>query len=150
MTQLSDRPQAANNSKLIDSLLAARGATWAVVGLTDSPDRVAKSIAAFLKVELGVQVIPVNLRRESVNGDRAYGRLAEIPEPIDVVHVFVSGDAASRVVDEAIRKGVSNIWFQLGVDSPAAVEAAHDAGLNVVVDTCPSIEGRMRSLAWRM
>lgn len=150
MTQLSDRPQAANDPVLIDDLLHARGSTWAVVGLTDSPDRVAKSIAAFLKTELGMQVIPVNRRHESVEGDRAYGRLADIPQHVDVVHVFVSRDPAMGVVDEAIRAGVHNIWFQIGVDNPEAVEKALAAGLNVVADTCPSIEGRTRSVAWRM
>lgn len=150
MTQLSNRPQAANDPYLIETLLSDHGATWAVVGLTDNPDRVAKPIASFLKSELGMHVIPVNLRRETVNGDRAFGRIAQIPVPIDIVHVFVNGAAASGVVDEAIRKGVKNIWFQLGVDSPEAVDKALTAGLNVVVDTCPSIEGRMRSLGWRM
>ena len=150
MTQLSNSPQAANAPGLVDTLLTNAGATWAVVGLTDTPGRVAKSIAAFLQSELGMDVIPVNRRREPVNGRRAYGRLAEIPHPIDVVHVFVNGDAAVGVVDEAIRTGVKNLWFQIGVDSPAAVNKALAAGLNVVTDTCPSIEGRMRSLGWRM
>ena len=150
MTQLSNRPQASNDPYLIESLLSNRGATWAVVGLTNSPDRVAKPIASFLKSELGMHVIPVNLRREPVNGDRAFGRVAEIPHHIDVVHVFVNGAAASGVVDEVIRKGIQNIWFQLDVDSPEAVDKALAAGLNVVVDTCPSIEGRMRSLGWPM
>lgn len=150
MTQLSNRPQTTNDPILVEKLLTTHGATWAVVGLTDNPDRVAKSIAAFLKTELGMHVIPVNLRREPVDGDRAYGRLAEITEPIDVVHVFVNGEAAVAIVDEAIRKGVNNIWFQIDVDSPEAVEKASAAGLNVVVDACPSIEGRMRSVAWRM
>lgn len=150
MTQLSNRPQAANNPQLIESLLGASGATWAVVGLTDSPDRVAKPIASFLKSELGMHVVPVNLRREPVNGDRAFKRVAEIPFPVDVVHIFVNGAAAVGVVDEAIRKGVKNIWFQMDVDGPDAVDKALKAGLNVVVDTCPSIEGRMRSLGWRM
>lgn len=150
MTQLSNRPQAANNPDLIEALLGTSGATWAVVGLTESPDRVAKPIASFLKSELGMKVVPVNLRREPVNGDRAFGRLTEIPQPIDVVHVFVNGAAAVGVVEESIRKGVKNMWFQMGVDSPEAVDKALAAGLNVVVDTCPSIEGRMRSFGWRM
>lgn len=150
MTQLSNRPQAANDPVLVDKLLTTRGATWAIIGLTNSPHRVAKSIAAFIKTELGMQVIPVNRRHEPVHGDRAYGRLAEIPQHIDVVHVFVSGAAAVEIVDEAIRKGVPNIWFQIDVDSPEAVDKAIAAGLNVVADTCPSIEGRMRSVAWRM
>ncbi|WP_369681051.1 CoA-binding protein, partial [Enteractinococcus helveticum] len=57
---------------------------------------------------------------------------------------------AVGVVDEAIRKGVKNIWFQKDVDGPEAVDKALNAGMNVVVDTCPSIEGRMRSFGWRM
>lgn len=150
MTQLSSRPQAANDPILVEKLLTARGATWAIVGLTDNPDRVAKSIATFIKDELGMRVIPVNLRRESVNGDRAYGHLVEIPEYVDVVHVFVHGAAAVANVDEAIRKGMNNIWFQIDVDSPEAVEKAVAAGMNVVADACPSIEGRMRSIAWRI
>ncbi len=150
MTQLSNRPQAANDPYLIEALLSAAGATWAVVGLTDSPDRVAKPIASFLKSELGMRVIPVNLRREPVNGDRAFGHIAEIPYPIDVVQIFVNGAAAVSVVEEAIRKDVQNIWFQPDVNSPAAVDKAQAAGLNVVVDACPSIEGRTRSFGWRM
>lgn len=150
MTQLSHRPAAANDPKLIETLLGTTGATWAVVGLTDNPDRVAKPVASFLKTELGMHVIPVNLRREPVNGQRAYGRLTEIPYPIDVAHIFVNGEAAVGVVDEAIRKNVRTIWFQLDVDSPEAVDKALAAGLQVVVDTCPTIEGRMRSFGWRM
>lgn len=150
MTQLSHRPAAANDPKLIETLLGTTGATWAVVGLTDNPDRVAKPVASFLKTELGMHVIPVNLRREPVNGQRAYGRLTEIPYPIDVAHIFVNGAAAVGVVDEAIRKNVQTLWFQLDVDSPDAVDKALAAGLQVVVDTCPTIEGRMRSFGWRM
>lgn len=150
MTQLSDQPQAANNSALIEELLTTRGATWAVVGLTDSPHRVAKPVASFLKNELGMRVVPVNPRREPVNGDRAYRRITEVPHTIDVLHVFVNADAAKDIVDDAIRLGIENIWFQLDVDSPAAIEKALAAGVNVVADTCPSIEGRTRSIAWRM
>ncbi|GAA4105552.1 CoA-binding protein [Enteractinococcus coprophilus] len=150
MTQLSNRPQTTNDPEFIASLLGDAGATWAVVGLTDSPDRVAKPIASFLKSELGMNVVPVNLRREPVNGDRAFGRIAEIPFDVDVVHVFVNGAAAVGVVAEVIRKGIKTIWFQKDVDGAEAVDAALKAGMNVVVDTCPSIEGRMRSLGWRM
>src|SRR5699024_9720959 len=150
MTQLSDQPQAANNSALIEELLTTRGATWAVVGLTDSPHRVAKPVASFLKNELGMRVVPVNPRREPVNGDRAYRRITEVPHTIDVLHVFVNADAAEDIVDDAIRLGIENIWFQLDVDSPAAIEKALAAGVTVVADTCPSVDGFRRIIAWRM
>ena len=60
MTQLSNQPQASNNPVLIEELLTTRGATWAVVGLTDSPHRVAKPVASFVKNELGMRIVPVN------------------------------------------------------------------------------------------
>lgn len=150
MTQLANQPQASNDPALIDELLTTGGATWAVVGLTDNPHRVAKPVASFLKNELGMRIVPVNPRREPVNKDRAYRRIAEVPHHIDVLHVFVNADAAEEIVDDAIRLGIKNIWFQLGVDSAAAVQKALAAGINVVADTCPSIEGRTRTIAWRM
>lgn len=150
MTQLSPHPAMPHDHRLIEQLLGATGSTWAVVGLTDSDTRAAKPIATFLTSTLGMQVVPINLRREPVDGVHAYGRVTEVPHPVDVVQVFVNGEAALGVVDETIRAGVKNIWFQPDVNSPAAVERAIAAGLNVVVDTCPSIEGRMRSVGWKM
>src|SRR5690625_1824284 len=129
MTQLSHRPAAANDPKLIETLLGTTGATWAVVGLTDNPDRVAKPVASFLKTELGMHVIPVNLRREPVNGQRAYGRLTEIPYPIDVAHTFVNGAAAVGAVHEAIRKNVQTLWMQLDVEDRkrTRLNSSHEA-----------------------
>jgi len=49
-----------------------------------------------------------------------------------------------EVVDEAIankdRLGIEAIWLQLGVIDQAGAQRAIDAGLDVVMDTCPMIE----------
>ena len=120
-------------------LLTTRG-RWAVVGLSQNPRRTAYRIAAFLAQDLGMTIVPVHPRADTVHDARGYARLADVPDPIDVVDVFVRSDLAGAVVDEAIAVGARAVWLQLGVVDEAAALRAREAGLDVVMDTCPAIE----------
>ncbi|WP_404288843.1 CoA-binding protein [Glutamicibacter arilaitensis] len=128
-----------NDPELIRRLLTTP-ARWAVVGLSANPHRVAPSIARFLRDELGMGIVPVSLRAESALGERGYAKLADIPGKIDVVNCFVNSSKVGDIVDQAISVGASAIWMQLGVRDDAAAQRAKDAGLEVVMDTCPKIE----------
>jgi len=117
--------------------------TWAVVGLSDNPDRTAYRIAELL-VERGKTVVPVHPKAPTVLGQRGYATLADIPFPVDVVDVFRRSEAAGAFVDEAIAIGAKGVWLQLGVVDAEAFERARGAGLLAVMDTCPAIEWRRR------
>lgn len=115
--------------------------TWAVVGCSPDPGRDSHRIAALLQAR-GKRVIPINPRAESILGERCYGSIAEVPDTIkiDVVDVFRRSDQAGAHVDEAIARGASGVWLQLGVIDHEAAERARAAGLRVVMDRCPAIE----------
>lgn len=140
-------------------------ATWAVVGLSTNTSRTAFGIAGFLRNRLGMSIVPVHPRAETVFDVAGYARLADIPSigepgssgppsspgiagddraPIAVVDCFVNSTLVGGVVDEAIaeapRLGIQALWLQLGVIDKAAAMRAHDAGLAVVMDTCPAIQ----------
>lgn len=127
-----------NDPDIMRSLLTPPG-RWAVVGLSNNPDRVAYRISRFLQ-ERGFEIIPVHPKAEEVHGAKGYASLADVPGQIDVVDVFVRSDLAGEVVDQAIAVGAGAVWMQLGVVDEQAALRASGAGLDVVMDTCPAIE----------
>lgn len=140
----TERTSAGPTDDQITALLTTP-ARWAVVGLSTNRARPAYGVAAYLQ-QLGQEIVPVHPRAETVHGATGYPRLAEVPGPVDVVDVFVNSSRAGQVVDEAIAVGARAVWLQLGVHDAAAQERARAAGLLVVVDRCPAIEGRARGL----
>lgn len=117
--------------------------TWAVVGLSDNPQRTAWSIAGLLQ-ERGKRIVPIHPSAPVVHGEQGYATLAEVPFPIDVVDVFRRSSAAGEFADQAVEVGAGGVWFQLGVVDEAAFERTVAAGVPMVMDTCPAIEWRRR------
>lgn len=129
-------------SDQIDQMLALK--TWAVVGLSNNPDRAAFGVAKLL-IDKGHTVIPVHPKAETVHGQTGYAKLSEIPLPVDVVDIFVNSDLAGAVVNQAIEIGAKGVWLQLDVIDEGAVARAKDAGLLAVMNHCPAIEYKKRS-----
>lgn len=134
-----------NDESVVTKLLHTR-ATWAVVGLSTNTSRSAYGVAKFLQETLGHQIIPIHPRGEAVLGEAGYTSLSDIPDgtTVDVVDCFVNSERVGAVVDEAIeqapRLGITAVWMQLGVIDEDAARRATEAGLDVVMDTCPKIE----------
>ncbi len=78
---------------------------------------------------------------ETVHGAPGVRSLDAIEGPVDVVDVFVNSTLAGEVVDQAIAIGARAVWLQLAVIDEDAAARAEAAGLDVVMDACPAIEG---------
>lgn len=93
-------------------------------------------------LEQGYQVIPVNPREagKPILGQRCYASLADIEQPVDMVDVFRSSEAALGVTEEAIAIGAKVVWMQLQIVNPQAAQMAESAGIKVVMDRCPKLE----------
>jgi predicted CoA-binding protein len=117
--------------------------TWAVVGLSGDQSRTAYRIAALLQ-ERGKKIVPIHPDAPVVLGEQGYPSLADVPFEIEVVDVFRRSEAAGQFADEAVSIGAKGVWFQLGVVDAAAFDRTRDAGVAMVMDTCPAIEWRRR------
>jgi len=113
----------------------------AVVGASNKIYRPSNGVMRYL-MSLGYEVTPVN---PGIAGQQIHGRTVaatlEEAAPLDMVDIFRASDQVGPVVDEAIRLKAKTIWMQLGVIDEDAAERAREAGLTVVMDRCPAIEG---------
>lgn len=127
--------------------------TIAMIGVSRNESRPSYFAFKYL-LERGYRVIPVNpgLAGQTLLRQSVYARLAEVPEPVDMVDIFRASNYVPAIVAEAIaiepRPRV--IWMQLGVRNDAAASLAEDNGMKVVMNRCPKIEyGRLSSeISW--
>jgi len=125
-----ENPDAAARCALLRS-----AKTIAVVGLSPNPARPSHGVAAGLQ-GFGFRVIPVHPAAKEILGEKVYARLADIPEPVDLVDVFRQAEFIDGVVDECIALGVKALWIQEGIVNEPAARRAREAGITVVMDRC--------------
>ena len=121
--------------------------TVAMVGASANEVRPSFFVLKYLLAK-GYTVFPVNPGHagKEILGRMTYAKLADIPEPIDMVDIFRASAAVPPIVDEALALSPlpKVIWMQLTVRNDEAAAKAEAAGIRVVMDRCPKIEyGRL-------
>jgi predicted CoA-binding protein len=91
----------------------------------------------------GFEIVPVPVYYPEITqmlGAPVYRRLAEIPDPVDMVNVFRRPQDIPPHVDDIIAKRPASVWFQLGIRNDEAADRLMSAGIEVVQDRCLLIE----------
>ena len=128
-----------NDTAIRDILTRCRNI--ALLGASDKPARPANEVMAFLLAH-GYRVFPVNprLAGSHIHGQMVYADLADIPEPIDMIDLFVNTQIAESQAATLLQHPAPVLWLQLGVISGLIAEQGAALGKQVVMDRCPKIE----------
>jgi acyl-CoA synthetase (NDP forming) len=93
------------NSNLRDALFSPRSV--AIVGQSDDASKAAGRPLKFLRrIGYAGRVYPINPRRETVLGERAWPALAALPEPPEHAYIVTATEAAVAAVEECGQLGV--------------------------------------------
>ncbi|MDD4095893.1 MAG: CoA-binding protein [Oscillospiraceae bacterium] len=105
--------------------------TWAVIGVTQDPDKYANMIYRRLR-KMGFQVYAVNPKYEEAEGDRCYASLRDLPVIPEVINMVVSPKRGGDYLKEASELGIRYVWFQPGTEDASTDELSAELGLEYV------------------
>jgi predicted CoA-binding protein len=82
----------------------------------------------------GRRAIPVNPREAQIEGVACVASVGDLPDDVKSISVITPPAVTERIVQDAIARGIENVWMQPGAESAAAVEACRTAGINAIAD----------------
>jgi len=94
--------------KNIDAIISPK--SIAVVGATNRPGAVGHAVFSnLLNADYQGVLYPVHPSAKSVRGVRAYPRLIDIPDDIDLTVIVVPAESVLSIVEDAVQKGVKGL-----------------------------------------
>lgn len=104
---------------------------WAVVGASENKEKFGWKIYKKLK-DNGYTVYPVSPNYETIDGDKCYKNLSELPEKPEVIDMVVSPKIGINTVKEASELGIKNILLQPGTYNDELISLLDETELNYV------------------
>ncbi|PAV29393.1 CoA-binding protein [Virgibacillus profundi] len=109
--------------------------TIAVVGLSDNPERTAFQISKIMQ-SIGYKIIPVNPTVDEVLGEKAYSKLTDITEKVDIINVFRRPEYLPDIAKEAALTDCRIFWAQQGIVNQEAYDYLKERDFTVMMDLC--------------
>lgn len=107
------------------------GRVVAVIGASPKPHRFAHKAMEML-TEYGHHAIPVNPAFDEILGEKCYARVAEIPDKIDTVTLYLGKARSDPLIDEIVDVAPRRIIMNPGAENDDLAAKAHEHGIEVV------------------
>jgi len=108
---------------------------WAVIGATPDSKKFGYKIYKKLK-DNGYTVYGINPNYESLEGDKIYSSLKDLPEKPECVDMVVNPKVTKAVLMEVEELGIEYVWFQPGTFNKDVINTAEERNLNIVYNDC--------------
>jgi predicted CoA-binding protein len=118
-------------AKQIETFLAA--SSFGVVGASSKREKYGNKVLRCYQQNRR-KVIPVNPVETEIEGVACVSSVRDLPAETVSISVITPPKITEQVVEQAIAKGIKNIWMQPGAESDKAVAACRKAGVNVIAD----------------
>jgi len=78
------------------------------------------------------KVYPVNPKEKSIEGLDCVPTGFDLPAKGESISIISPPAVTEKIVEQAIQKGIKNIWMQPGAESVSAIEKARQHQINVI------------------
>ncbi len=103
----------------------------AVIGASNNRRKYGNKAVRAFRAQ-GFTVYPINPHETSVEGLPAYATVLDVPETVEMATMYVPPEIGLTVVDDLAQKGVKEVWFNPGSESPTLIARARALGLTAI------------------
>jgi len=118
--------------------------TWAVVGASQHKKNFGYKIYKTLK-RFEYEVYPVNPGCETIDGDKVYSRVGDLPLVPECIDMVVKPEIGIKLLDSFKKAGIKYIWFQPGTIDEAIIKKSEEMGFEAVTEGCVMAELNARA-----
>ena len=106
-------------------------AAYAVVGASANRTKFGnKVLRCYLQQHK--KVYPINAQEKMIENIPCVSRIADLPHNVKSISIVTQPAVTENIVDEAIAKGIQNIWMQPGAESDLAIQKCKQHNINVI------------------
>ncbi|MFW5940391.1 MAG: bifunctional acetate--CoA ligase family protein/GNAT family N-acetyltransferase [Chloroflexota bacterium] len=124
-----------------------RPETVAVIGASETPGSVGRTLLwNLITNSFGGTVFPVNIKRSSVLGIKAYPSISDVPEPVDLAVIATPAQTVPGIIGECVEVGVKGAiiisagFKERGPEGAALeqeiLETAREGGMRIIGPNC--------------
>ncbi|MGQ0433713.1 MAG: CoA-binding protein [Microthrixaceae bacterium] len=126
----------------------------AVTGVSHQPKGHGANVVYKRLRARGYEVFAINPNADSVEGDRCYHRLSDIPGGVDAVVIATRPEVAEATVRDCSDLGITQVWMHRGPGPGSVCDQAtvygRDHGMTVIDGGCPLMFGPTADLGHKV
>ncbi len=122
-----------NTRKEIEKFLEPK--KMAIAGVSRNPKKFGHIVFAELKKK-NYQLYPVNPQASDIEGEKCYSSVNELPADVKRLLMITPKNETDKVLREAIRHGITNIWVQQSSETKDTVRIASEGQVEIIARKC--------------
>ena len=119
--------------KQIDQFLANE--PIAMAGVSRNPKKFGRIAYEELSGK-GLKLMPINPNLDTINGSVCYAGVKNLPDTVKSLIIMTKKDQTAQVVEDALAKGIKNIWIQQSSDTPETLALLQGKEVNLITKQC--------------
>lgn len=104
---------------------------FAVIGASSNRNKYGNKVLRCYK-QHHMTVYPVHPSEQEIEGLVVFSSVMELPTEVKSISIITPPPITEEVVEDAIKRGIKNIWMQPGAESEQAIQNCIDHQINVI------------------
>lgn len=119
--------------KTIEDFLAPK--KMAIAGVSRNKKKFGYNVFSDL-TKLGYTIYPVNPNAEMIDETKCFPDVQSLPGDVENLLILTPKEKTDIVLEDAVKKGIRNIWIQQMSQTPKSFEIAKSANINLIANNC--------------